>query len=223
MIKRFVLIVALFIALTSLAVPTQADCDPKDPDCPITPPQSVEVNSDVILDDAATGDVDSPGALIPLESDFSSSGPEIINPLPFNSILAAPPNFESLDVRMRWQEPTDVSCGVQALGMAFDGIGDGSPSSSEMQGFLQSKGMMYDFGTGVEELAYAAQNFGYKGSVPFHGWALTNCARRSILVSRWSSRLGLTEKANPGISSRSPVFLLMGSGFPIMIQHWGNR
>ena len=172
MFKRFVLIVALFVALTFLAIPAHADCDPKDPDCPITPPQSVEVNSDVILDEATTGDVDSPGALIPLESDFSSSGPEIINPVPFNSILAAPPNFESLDVRMRWQEPTDVSCGVQALGMAFDGIGDGSPSSSAMQTFLQSKGMMYDFGTGVEELAYAAQNFGYKGSVPFHGWGL---------------------------------------------------
>jgi len=31
---------------------------------------------------------------------------------------------------------------------------------------------MYDFGTGVEELAHAAQNFGYAGSLPFHGLSL---------------------------------------------------
>ncbi len=34
--------------------------------------------------------------------------------------------------------------------------------------------MMYDFGTGVEELAYAAQNFGYKGTIPFHNWDLSD-------------------------------------------------
>jgi hypothetical protein len=73
---------------------------------------------------------------------------------------------------MRWQEPADVSCGVQALGMAFDGIGGDTPSSPSIRNFLEDQGMMYDFGTGVEELAFAAQNFGYKGSIPIHGWGL---------------------------------------------------
>jgi len=31
---------------------------------------------------------------------------------------------------------------------------------------------MYEFGTGVEELAYAAQAFGYRGSLAFHDWSL---------------------------------------------------
>jgi hypothetical protein len=36
--------------------------------------------------------------------------------------------------------------------------------------------MMYDFGTGVEELAFAAQSFGYKGALPFHGGDLSTLA-----------------------------------------------
>ena len=36
--------------------------------------------------------------------------------------------------------------------------------------------MMYDFGTGVEELAYAAQSFGYRGSYAFHDASLADLA-----------------------------------------------
>jgi len=75
---------------------------------------------------------------------------------------------------MRYQTAGDVSCGVQALGMALDGIEGSAPTSNSLLGFLQDQGMMYDFGTGVEELAHAAQNFGYAGSLPFHGWSLEN-------------------------------------------------
>jgi len=73
---------------------------------------------------------------------------------------------------MRYQAAGDVSCGVQALGMALDGIDGSAPTSNSLLGFLQDQDMMYNFGTGVEELAHAAQNFGYAGSLPFHGWSL---------------------------------------------------
>ncbi|MFA9402830.1 MAG: papain-like cysteine protease family protein, partial [Anaerolineales bacterium] len=81
-------------------------------------------------------------------------------------------DFTSLSIPMRYQAAGDVSCGVQALGMALDGIDGSAPTSNSLLGFLQDQDMMYDFGTGVEELAHAAQNFGYAGSLPFHGWSL---------------------------------------------------
>ena len=34
--------------------------------------------------------------------------------------------------------------------------------------------MMYDFGTGVEELAFAAESFGYRGSYAFHDASLAD-------------------------------------------------
>ena len=85
---------------------------------------------------------------------------------------APPPSFSALEVPLRYQQPGDVSCGVQALGMALDGLDGAAPTSSALLGFLQGNGMMYDFGTGVEELAYAAQSFGYRGSYAFHGASL---------------------------------------------------
>ncbi|NIS82207.1 MAG: hypothetical protein GTO14_18825, partial [Anaerolineales bacterium] len=97
---------------------------------------------------------------------------------------------------MRYQDPSDVSCGVQALGMAMGGLGGPAPSSNALLGFLQGEGMMYDFGTGVEELAYAAQSFGYKGSVPFHDWSLEQLRgelvkRRPVVVSLGANGEGL--------------------------------
>jgi hypothetical protein len=198
MLKRFVLTVALLITLSFLTTPTYADCDPEDPDCPIDPPQSVEVNPDDITDDASTGEVDSPGALTPLESDLSPDGPEIIDPVPFAPQGRTPPAFESIDVPIRWQEPTDVTCGVQALGMAFDGLSSGTPSSPTIRSFLEENGMMYDFGTGVEELAFAAQNFGYKGSVPFHGWGLDQLREELISGQPVVVSIGVNGEGQPG-------------------------
>ena len=89
-----------------------------------------------------------------------------------------PSEWTSVPVPMRWQpgDPSDVSCGVQALGMALDGLaakgGATAPASSSLMGSLSTNGLMYDFGTGVEELAYAARAAGFPGSFPFHDWSL---------------------------------------------------
>jgi hypothetical protein len=58
--------------------------------------------------------------------------------------------------------------------------------------------MMYDFGTGVEELAFAAQSFGYKGALPFYGGDLSTLASelaegRPVVVS-----LGAKGEGQPG-------------------------
>src|SRR3990172_6866802 len=144
--------------------------------CLPLPPSSVEVSIHAGSAEADLTDLGSPGVLIPLEA---------VIPMPLHAVEVVPlagdssagasaPVFSGLDVPMRYQDPGDVSCGVQALGMALDGLGGGAPESSAMLGFLQSNNMMYDFGTGVEELAYAAQSFGYKGSYSIHDGPLAD-------------------------------------------------
>src|SRR3990172_7507555 len=159
----------------ALVAPAWADdCSPGAPVCLPQPPGSVEVNpgpatGDLGFDRLSLGQVGSPGRLTPIDAVIPM--PLAVAPLALSPAEAsgdAAPDFDSLSVPMRYQDPSDVSCGIQALGMAMDGLGIGAPESSAMLGFLQNNGMMYDFGTGVEELAYAAQSFGYKGSYAFH-------------------------------------------------------
>ncbi len=167
---------ALFASLILLSALSArlvlADCPEDDPDCPLDPPQSEQINTDPITGEGSSSEVDDPGALEAIESEIQRQGPTIIDPEPFAQSGITPPKFEKINTPIRWQEPTDVSCGLQALGMTFDGLGGGSPTSNAILENLQSNNMMYDFGTGVEELAYAAQNFGYKGTIPFHNWSL---------------------------------------------------
>jgi hypothetical protein len=173
---RALTVAALFAALFVLALPAQADCGDGDPTCLLEPPVSVEIRTASTSGDASVTTAES-GALTPL--DFAV-------PMPLPRRVEAPlvsaqseigstdsiPDFTSLSIPMRYQATGDVSCGVQALGMALDGIDGSAPTSNALLGFLQDQGMMYNFGTGVEELAHAAQNFGYSGSLPFHGWSL---------------------------------------------------
>ncbi|MFV9674880.1 MAG: papain-like cysteine protease family protein [Anaerolineales bacterium] len=173
---RALTVAALFAALFVLVLPAQADCGDGDPTCLLEPPISVEIRTDSSSGDASVTASES-GALTPL--DFA-----VPMPLPRRveaPLVSAPselestdsvPDFANLSIPMRYQAAGDVSCGVQALGMALDGIDGSAPTSNSLLGFLQDQDMMYDFGTGVEELAHAAQNFGYAGSLPFHGWSL---------------------------------------------------
>jgi hypothetical protein len=165
---------SLLLFTTLSAAPALAQCPEDDPDCPLEPPQSEQIDTDPVNADGSTGETDDPGAIKPVESDLEGDGPRIIGPVLLAPSGVSPPDFDKVDIPIRWQEPTDVSCGVQALGMAFDGLGGGSPTSSAILEHLQSNNMMYDFGTGVEELAYAAQTFGYEGTRPFHNWSLSD-------------------------------------------------
>jgi hypothetical protein len=167
---RIFTLLVLLAALTALTFPTFAACPDGDPDPPLAPPISHQVSSVSFTADLTIGTLAAPGALSPL--DFTVPPPVTVDPLPFLEPSQMPPAFEALPVRARFQDPSDVSCGVQALGMALDGLGGGAPSSAALTGFLQGNGMMYDFGTGVEELTLAAHAFGYKGSLPFYGWTL---------------------------------------------------
>ena len=173
---RALTVAALFAALFVLVFPAHADCGDGDPRCILEPPVSREIRTASTHGDASAAAAES-GAITPL--DFAV-------PMPLPRRVEAPsvsaqsefestdsiPDFTTLSIPMRYQTAGDVSCGVQALGMALDGFNSSAPTSNSILGFLQDQGMMYDFGTGVEELAHAAQNFGYAGSLPFHGWSL---------------------------------------------------
>lgn len=172
---RALTVAALFAALFVLVLPVHADCGDGDPTCLLEPPISVEIRTASTSGDASVTAAES-GALTPL--DFTVPMPLPRRVEAFSVSAQSEPNstdsipdFASLSIPMRYQAAGDVSCGVQALGMALDGIHGSAPTSHSILGFLQDQGMMYDFGTGVEELAHAAQNFGYAGSLPFHGWS----------------------------------------------------
>jgi len=183
-----------------LVRPAGADCDPTtDPSCRLTPLQSRQVNpapaysSGVSVDQAeggaltpaglgqmplvAAGSVagDQPPAVSSQASDSAVSGPPSAvssSPSIVDSPSSSAPSFPSLDLRLRYQVPGDISCGVQALGMALDGLDGQAPTSAALLDFLIGQGMLYDFGTGVEELAYAAASFGYAQARPVHDWTL---------------------------------------------------
>jgi len=44
------------------------------------------------------------------------------------------------------------------------------PTTSQLSSFLLSRGLIHEWGTGVEELAIAARYFGFPGSFHFHNW-----------------------------------------------------
>ncbi len=166
---------ALFAALFVLVLPVHADCGDGDPTCILEPPISVEIRTASTSGDASATAAES-SALTPLDFTVPMPLPRRVEALSASAYSEPEstdsiPDFTSLSIPLRYQTAGDVSCGVQALGMALDGINGSAPTSSSILGFLQDQGMMYNFGTGVEELAHAAQNFGYASSLPFHGWS----------------------------------------------------
>ncbi len=195
--KRTLVCLALTGLVIAVLMPfaVAADgCPPENPNCNIEPPQSIEVNADPLHADGSPIELAEPGMLSPQLIPMPL--PRRVDPLP--AAEAEGPSFETLPVPMRYQDPDDVTCGVQALGMALSGLGEGAPSSAAIQTFLENNGVMYEFGTGVEELAYAAQSLGYEGSLPFHDWTLDDVraelsAGRSVVVS-----LGTNGEGNPG-------------------------
>jgi hypothetical protein len=86
----------------------------------------------------------------------------------------------TLAVPQRSQAVESVNCGPAALGMALDylvRVGEPPiPSTLELSAFLSARGLMYEWGTGVEELAFAARHFGFPGSYAFQGWTLEKLA-----------------------------------------------
>jgi predicted double-glycine peptidase len=182
------LLAALFVPL--VAASANDDCPPGG--CPIAPPQSREVNPAPAHADGSAVEVSNASELPPVEITVHVLAPTFVEPAPVGA------SFEAISIPVRYQNPGDVSCGAQALGMALDALPGAAPTSGSLLGLLQDNGMMYDFGTGVEELAFAARSFGYKGSFAFHGTSFEQlqvelAAGRPVVVS-----LGANGEGQPG-------------------------
>ena len=95
-----------------MPIPAVAGCPEDDPNCPITPPQSQEVDTSTSAADGSQGEVSLPGGLTPIE--FVVPMPRLIEPVPLAPPLEKPYEYNTLPVRMRYQDPVDLSCGVSA-------------------------------------------------------------------------------------------------------------
>ena len=162
------------LAVTPFSVLAEGDPPPE----PIQAPWITGVNPSVEKSSTSVEDLDPSGLIT------SWDGVEV-------PLLAAPPSYvelepqqaedsrqlvDSLAVPQRYQDPTDATCGAAALGMALDFLalnGEGSaPSQAALVYDLKEAGLLYETGTGVEELAYLARNHGYQGTSAFHDWTL---------------------------------------------------
>jgi hypothetical protein len=192
---RMLVLLLLAAALCGFAASPATDCPPGSPDCPLEPPQTIEINPHPRSADGELAPVEAPGALTPVQAVIPMPPPTYVDVVP---LPEGAPYFETLDVDMRYQGEGDVSCGVQALGMALEGLGAPAPASSALMDFLQQNGMFYDFGTGVEELAYAAQAHGYGGAYAFHNWDMGMLADEIAAGHPVVAALGANGEGQPG-------------------------
>lgn len=136
----------------------------------ITAPVISGVNPDVVLSEGNLGDTHPSGSFVPI----GISLPALMDPPTYvdlesqsDSQVIPPPNLS--------RKINNVNCGPASLAQALkilDPEGKGlAPTTNQLSDFLSARGLMYDWGTGVEELAFAAREFGYEGSIPFQNWS----------------------------------------------------
>jgi len=194
--KLFFVGVIFLLLVTTAATPfsVRAEGDsPPNPE-PVKPPwitgknPLVSISSNPEEDLTASGIIDTwQGVEVPL-----LAAPPTYVDLEPQSYLDSPPDVKSLAIPQRYQDPSDVTCGAAALGMALEFLslnGEGaSPSQETLVGDLKNSGLLYETGTGVEELAYLARQHGYQGTTAVHDWTLEQlggqlAAGRPVVVS----------------------------------------
>ena len=171
-------IILVLAVVGASPITVQAEDDPPPTPQPVKPPWITGINPNISLSTAEQEEFTPAGIIT------TSQGVEV-------PLLAAPPDFvdlipqasgdptlnmDPLAVPQRYQDPADATCGAAALGMALEFLslsGDGaSPSQAALVSDLKSSGLLYETGTGVEELAFLARQYGYQGTSAFHDWTL---------------------------------------------------
>jgi len=204
--KLFFVGVIFLLLVTTAATPfsVRAEGDsPPNPE-PVKPPwitgknPLVSISSNPEEDLTASGIIDTwQGVEVPL-----LAAPPTYVDLEPQSYQDSPPDVRSLAIPQRYQNPEDMTCGAAALGMALEFLslnGEGaSPSQETLVNNLKNSGLLYETGTGVEELAFLARQYGYQGTTAFHDWTLEQlggqlAAGRPVVVS-----LGANGADQPG-------------------------
>ena len=136
----------------------------------ITAPVISGINPDAVLSEGSVGETHPSGSFLP----GTILVPAPVDPPAFVELESQSGSKESLPKTLTG-DFEDVNCGPAALALAMEFLDpagqDSRPTTNQLIDFMSLRGLMYDWGTGVEELAYAAREFGYEGSIPFQGWS----------------------------------------------------
>ena len=200
----FGVIFLLLIITAAAPYSVRAEGDPPPPPEPVKPPWITGINPNASLSTAEQEEF-SPAGIISysqrVDVPLMVTSPEFVYLEP-QVVMDPVPAVYSLAVPQRFQDPADVTCGAAALGMAleflsFNGEGE-APSQESLINELKNAGLLYDTGTGVEELAYLARQNGYQGTTAFHDWNLDQLgeqlgAGKPVVVS-----LGVNGEDQPG-------------------------
>jgi len=197
--NRFLL---AFVVLVLMAMPVfvfaQDEPPPSEPDGRITAPDITGVNPDPEPEQGELSEIEATGIVQPLDV---AAPPTVGISQTGNSQT---PNLKNkLAAPLRYQGSDETACGIHALGMAMDFLAQGAqenlaPSSSELLNNLAQAGMFYHWGTGVEELAYLARQYGYAGSYAFHDWTLAKLRAQLQQEHPVVVSLGTNGEGQPG-------------------------
>ncbi|MFV1948902.1 MAG: C39 family peptidase [Anaerolineales bacterium] len=176
----FVMVAAVGPEVAAAGVDPLASPTPQ-PTSRIAAPEIIGINPVVALSEGNQGESHPSDILIPnqIYIPFKIDLPGYVDPAPLPD-----PAHEGqgiyLDVPQRTQSTGEVSCGPAALGMALDYLSreqnTNIPSTEQLRNFLFTRELMYEWGTGVEELAFGARHYGFPGSYAFHNWTLEQLA-----------------------------------------------
>ena len=195
----------------------------------ITAPEVRGVNPDPQPEEGELSEIEasgSPGG-VPAGVAVSSEAPHYVE-LASQTNGAVPSVSTALGVPLKLQPANgvDVSCGVQALGMALDFLAltteDETPTSAEMLSQLAAEGLLCDHGTGIEELAYIARQNGYAGSYSFHDWTLQKLPPRKMFwqtpgVWGLAGGLGYRAELRQERSGRRSAFSIFSEPYSISV------
>jgi predicted double-glycine peptidase len=210
MIKKCFLVASLLLLMAAVAGPSlvSAEGDSLASPTPLPPervtaPEISGVNPDVVLSEGNQGETHPSDILSAFEIQlpFPVNPPQYVQlkPLPIRDAKTV---VKSLAVPLRIQDAGEVTCGVQALGMLMDFrgplSGEAVPTDDQLISYISSQGLLYEWGTGVEELAYTARAFGYAGSYAFHNWTLKQLTEQLLLGIPVVVSLGANGTGRPG-------------------------
>ncbi len=210
MIKKCYLVASLLLLMAAVAGPSLVSAEgdhlasptPLPPER-VTAPEIFGINPNVVLSEGNQGET-LPSDILPVfntQLTFLVDLPEYVQLKP-QSIKETRTIVKSLAIPLRTQDASKVTCGLQALGMVMDFIGPSSgeavPTDGQLVSYISSQGLLYEWGTGVEELAYTAREFGYAGSYAFHNWTLKQLTEQLHLGKPVIVSLGANGENKPG-------------------------
>ncbi len=204
MAKKILFPCILFLLLAAAAGPDLvfAGVDPLASPTPqptgwITAPVISGINPDVVLSEGNVGETHPSDSFSPVDISL----PVLLDSPPF--VALEPHTSEQVIVdNTPARDFSDVNCGPSALAHALYMLNPAEKipetTLNQLSSFLAARGLMYDWGTGIEELTFAAREIGFKGSYFFQDWSFEKLAEvlrqaKPVVVS-----LGTNGSEQPG-------------------------